>query len=76
MSSPRWSYLAAWEYGRRQGGGADDRGRAFVTDLYRNVPVFDSGARGSTTTFVQRRIGDVLHFADGGTFDQIYKPGR
>ena len=56
----RWNYLAAWEYGKRQGGGADERGRAFVADLYRNVPVLDSGARGSTTTFVQRKIGDVL----------------
>ena len=55
----RWNYLAAWEYGKRQGGG-DDQGRAFVADLYRNVPVLDSGARGSTTTFVQRKIGDVL----------------
>ena len=56
----RWNYLAAWEYGKRQGGGADDQGKAFVADLYRNVPVLDSGARGSTTTFVQRKIGDVL----------------
>ena len=56
----RWNYLAAWEYGKRQGGGDDAQGRAFVTQLYKNVPVLDSGARGSTTTFVQRGIGDVL----------------
>ena len=56
----RWNYLAAWEYGKRQGGGDDARGRAFVTSLYNNVPVLDSGARGATTTFVQRGIGDVL----------------
>ena len=56
----RWNYLAAWEYGRRQGGGSDDAGKAFVAQLYRNVPVLDSGARGATTTFVQRGIGDVL----------------
>jgi sulfate/thiosulfate transport system substrate-binding protein len=56
----RWNYLAAWEYGKRQGGGDDARGRAFVASLYSNVPVLDSGARGATTTFVQRGIGDVL----------------
>jgi sulfate/thiosulfate transport system substrate-binding protein len=56
----RWNYLAAWEYGKRQGGGADAKGRDFVAALFKNVPVLDSGARGSTTTFVQRGIGDVL----------------
>src|SRR5215204_144475 len=56
----RWNYLAAWEYGKRQGGGDDAKGRAFVASLYSNVPVLDSGARGATTTFVQRGIGDVL----------------
>jgi sulfate transport system substrate-binding protein len=56
----RWNYLAAWEYGKRQGGGADAKGREFVAALFKNVPVLDSGARGATTTFVQRAIGDVL----------------
>jgi sulfate transport system substrate-binding protein len=56
----RWNYLAAWEYGKRHGGGDDARGREYVAALYGNVPVLDSGARGSTTTFVQRGIGDVL----------------
>jgi sulfate transport system substrate-binding protein len=56
----RWNYLAAWEYGRRRGGGNDAKAREFVTALFRNVPVLDSGARGATTTFVQRGIGDVL----------------
>src|SRR3982751_2073204 len=56
----RWNYLAAWEYARRQTGGNDAKARDFVTQLYRNVPVLDSGARGATTTFVQRGIGDVL----------------
>jgi sulfate transport system substrate-binding protein len=56
----RWNYLAAWEYAKRQPGGNDVKAREFVTALYRNVPVLDSGARGSTTTFVQRGIGDVL----------------
>jgi sulfate transport system substrate-binding protein len=56
----RWNYLAAWEYAKRQPGGNDAKAKEFVTALFRNVPVLDSGARGSTTTFVQRRIGDVL----------------
>jgi sulfate/thiosulfate transport system substrate-binding protein len=55
----RWNYLAAWEYGKRKWG-SDQKAQDFVTRLYRNVPVLDSGARGSTTTFVQRGIGDVL----------------
>jgi sulfate/thiosulfate transport system substrate-binding protein len=56
----RWNYLAAWGYALRQPGGTDDKARQFVTDVYRKVPVLDSGARGSTITFVQRQIGDVL----------------
>jgi sulfate/thiosulfate-binding protein len=56
----RWNYLAAWEYAKRRGGGSDAKAREYVTALFRNVPVLDSGARGATTTFVQRGIGDVL----------------
>ena len=56
----RWNYLAAWGYALRQPGGDTASARAFVTRLYRNVPVLDSGARGSTTTFIERGIGDVL----------------
>jgi sulfate/thiosulfate transport system substrate-binding protein len=56
----RWNYLAAWEYGKRHGGGTDAKAREFVSQLFKNVPVLDSGARGATTTFVQRGIGDVL----------------
>jgi sulfate/thiosulfate transport system substrate-binding protein len=56
----RWNYLAAWGYALRQPGGTDARARQFVTDLYKRVPVLDSGARGATNTFVQRGIGDVL----------------
>ena len=56
----RWNYLAAWEYAKRQNGGSDAKARDFVAQLFRNVPVLDSGARGATTTFVQRGIGDVL----------------
>ena len=56
----RWNYLAAWAYALQQPGGNDATARAFVGNLYKNVPVLDSGARGSTTTFVERGIGDVL----------------
>jgi sulfate/thiosulfate-binding protein len=55
----RWNYLAAWEFAKRKLGG-DEAAKAFVAKLFKNVPVLDSGARGSTTTFVQREIGDVL----------------
>jgi sulfate/thiosulfate-binding protein len=55
----RWNYLAAWGYAKRKWG-TDDKAQDFVAKLYRNVPVLDSGARGATTTFVQRGIGDVL----------------
>jgi sulfate/thiosulfate transport system substrate-binding protein len=56
----RWNYLAAWGYALRQPGGDDAKAKDFVARLYKNVPVLDSGARGSTTTFVERGIGDVL----------------
>ncbi len=55
----QWNYLAAWEYAKRKYGG-DDKAKEFVAKLYKNVPVLDSGARGSTTTFVQRGVGDVF----------------
>ena len=56
----RWNYLAAWGYALKQPGGNDATAKEFVRKLYANVPVLDSGARGSTTTFVERGIGDVL----------------
>ena len=56
----RWSYLAAWAYAEKAPGGNKDKAKAFVAALYKHVPVLDTGARGSTTTFVQRGIGDVL----------------
>ena len=56
----RWNYLAAWAWARSQPGGSDKRAETFVKSVYANVPVLDSGARGSTTTFVERGIGDVL----------------
>jgi sulfate/thiosulfate transport system substrate-binding protein len=56
----RWNYLAAWAWALRQPGGDDQKAQAFVAKLYQHVPVLDTGARGSTTTFVQRGMGDVL----------------
>jgi sulfate/thiosulfate transport system substrate-binding protein len=56
----RWNYLAAWGYALKQPGGDEKKAQDFVAALYKNVPVLDSGARGSTTTFVERGIGDVL----------------
>jgi sulfate transport system substrate-binding protein len=56
----RWNYLAAWGYALRQKGGNEAKAKEFVQQIYKNVAVLDSGARGSTTTFVQRGIGDVL----------------
>jgi sulfate transport system substrate-binding protein len=56
----RWNYLAAWGYAQTKFGGDEAKVRDFVARLYKNVPVLDSGARGSTTTFAQRGIGDVL----------------
>ncbi len=56
----RWNYLAAWGYALKQPGGDDAKAQDFVARLYKNVPVLDSGARGATTTFVERGIGDVL----------------
>lgn len=56
----RWNYLAAWAYAKQLPGGSDATAKDFVKKLYGNVKVLDSGARGSTTTFVERGIGDVL----------------
>ncbi len=56
----RWNYLAAWAYALKQPGGSAATAQAFVKRLYKNVPTLDSGARGATTTFVKRGIGDVL----------------
>lgn len=56
----RWNYLAAWAYALKQNNNDDAKAKEFVGKLFKNVPVLDSGARGSTTTFVERGIGDVL----------------
>ena len=56
----RWNYLAAWAWAHAHYDGDEEKVREFVGKIYRNVPILDTAARGSTTTFVQRRIGDVL----------------
>jgi sulfate transport system substrate-binding protein len=56
----RWNYLAAWEYAKRANGGSDEKAQEFVKTLLQHVPVLDTGARGSTVTFTERGIGDVL----------------
>ena len=70
----RWNYLAAWGSVLKQGAGPD-QARAFVTALYRNVPVLDSGARGATTTFVERGIGDVLLAWESEAMLAVRSPG-
>jgi len=81
----RWGYLAAYGYALRQPGGNDAKAREYITNLFKNVPVLDSGARGSTVTFAERGIGDVLlawenearlsikEFGEG-KFDIVYPP--
>jgi sulfate/thiosulfate transport system substrate-binding protein len=71
----RWNYLAAWAYALKQPGGSDAKAKEFVTALYKNVPVLDSGARGSTVTFVQRGIGDVLLAWESEAFLSIKELG-
>jgi sulfate transport system substrate-binding protein len=56
----RWNFLAAWAYALKQGDGDEARARAWIGQLYRNVPVLDTGARGATVTFARRGLGDVL----------------
>ena len=56
----RWNYLAAWAYAQKQDGGDEAKTKDFISKLFKNVPVLDTGARGSTTTFAERSIGDVL----------------
>ena len=56
----RWNYLAAWAYALEKNGGSEDKAKAYVGELLKHVPVLDTGARGATTTFVERGVGDVL----------------
>ncbi|MHA7965673.1 sulfate ABC transporter substrate-binding protein [Paenibacillus sp. CAU 1782] len=56
----RWNYLAAWGYALKQNNNDEEAAKQFITELFKHVPVLDTGARGSTTTFVERGLGDVL----------------
>jgi len=72
----RWNYLAAWAYALQQNGGSETKAKEFVSRLYRNVPVLDSGARGATTTFVQRNLGDVLIAWENEAFLAVNELGK
>jgi sulfate/thiosulfate transport system substrate-binding protein len=71
----RWNYLAGWAWALRQPGGTEASARDYIARLYKNVPVLDTGARGSTTTFVQRGIGDVLLAWENEAFLSIKELG-
>jgi sulfate transport system substrate-binding protein len=72
----RWNYLAAWGYALRQNNNDESKAKDFVARLYKNVPVLDSGARGATTTFVQRGIGDVLLAWENEAFLAVNELGK
>jgi sulfate/thiosulfate transport system substrate-binding protein len=72
----RWNYLAAWAYALKRQGGNETRAREFVKQLYRNVPLLDSGARGATNTFVQRGMGDVLLAWENEAFLAVNELGK
>ena len=71
----RWNYLAAWGYGLKEYG-SDDKAKEFVKAIYSNVPVLDTGARGSTVTFVERGVGDVLLAWENEAFLAINEVGK
>jgi sulfate transport system substrate-binding protein len=72
----RWNYLAAWAYALKQPGGNAQTAEQFIGKLYKNVPVLDTGARGSTTTFAQRGIGDVLIAWENEAFLSVNELGK
>jgi sulfate/thiosulfate-binding protein len=72
----RWNYLAAWGYALKQNGNDEAKAKAFVARLFANVPVLDSGARGSTTTFIQRGIGDVAISWENEAFLTVNEIGQ
>lgn len=72
----RWNYLAAWAYAMKKYGNDEAKAKEFVGQLYKNVPVLDSGARGSTITFVERGIGDVLLAWENEAFLAVNEMGR
>jgi sulfate/thiosulfate-binding protein len=71
----RWNYLAAWAWALKQPGGSEQTAKEYTRKLFSNVPVLDTGARGSTTTFVQRGIGDVLLAWENEAFLSIKELG-
>ena len=72
----RWNYLAAWGYALRHNGNDETKAREFVTALYRNAPVLDTAARGATTTFVERGLGDVLLAWENEAFLAVEELGK
>jgi sulfate/thiosulfate-binding protein len=72
----RWNYLAAWGYALQKNGGDQDKAKEFIKKLYKNVPVLDSGARGSTVTFAQRGIGQVLIAWENEAFLLVNELGK
>ena len=71
----RWNYLAAWGYALKHNGNDEEKAKQFVAELFKHVPVLDSGARGSTTTFVERGLGDVLLAWENEAFLSINELG-
>ena len=71
----RWNYLAAWGYALKKYG-SEDKAKAFVANIYKNVPVLDTGARGSTVTFVERGVGDVLLAWENEAFLAVREFGK
>lgn len=74
-SGGRWNYLAAWGYALQKNANSQDTAHAYAQALYKNVPVLDSGARGSTNTFAQRGIGDVLVGWENDALLSVNQPG-
>jgi len=72
----RWNYLAAWGYALKKYGNSEEKAKDFVKQLYKNVSVLDTGARGSTTTFVERGIGDVLLAWENEAFLAVNELGK
>ena len=72
----RWNYLAAWAWAMKQPGGSEAKAKDFVRALYKNVPVLDTGARGSTVTFAQRGLGDVLLAWENEAFLALQEFGK
>ena len=72
----RWNYLAAWAHALKKSGGDEAKAKELVRALFKNVPVLDSGARGSTTTFVERGIGDVLLAWENEAFLAVEQLGK